>query len=85
LVTGERPIRNEMCATDVYCAATVNTTETTSPNTSPAASTAAQRLASSRGGLVRHAGASAKRKIGSAHAARATVIVTPSNTPGSAA
>ena len=84
-VTGETPIRNEMCATDVCCAATENSTVMNGPKITPATITASQRRAPSRGGSSRHATASAIRHSGSAHAARATATVIPSNVVGSAA
>ena len=50
-VTGESPIRNEMCATDVYCAAIENTTVMTeAEHHAGARSPRASACASSRGG-----------------------------------
>ena len=82
---GDNPYKNEMCATDVCCAATEKITVMNGPNKMPAMTTATQRRTSSRGGDSRHAMPSATRQIGSAHAARATATVMPSNVPGSAA
>ncbi len=84
-VTGDVPIRNAMCATDVCCAAIENTVLIPSPKQMPAATTAIQRRASSRGRSNASVAPSMTTNAGNDQAARATATDVPSNAAGSAA